>query len=256
MTLRGALGSFVLYAAIAGVEYDVRRESAKVTHIVVYVKDHYTFDGEEGSTSQYLGHWSKNGVIVVPIYEVAKLTGFAWLDYPVVLGGNYSVDLYKDGQVYYPVRNNLFRKWQMRQEMATGGIGVAAISSSCPITSQFVWSGQSRIFLMNGLATAAQESVIGAILFIAMIMAVFVDFAMVCYVLAHKEGRALKLKKAALRNLCIALGILFLAGASALLLPRAQVRARRRQSFTGSYRSEMEDSTQQNLRIFGAIKYF
>jgi hypothetical protein len=109
--LTGALGSFVLYAAITGVEYDLRRESAKVTHIVVYVKDHYTFDGEEGSKSQYLGHWSKNGVIVVPAFEAANLAGTSWLDYPVAVG-----DVHKEGNTYYPVRNNSFREWQLRHQ--------------------------------------------------------------------------------------------------------------------------------------------
>ncbi|BBP95831.1 hypothetical protein BSFA1_09600 [Burkholderia sp. SFA1] len=80
------------------------------------MKDRYTFDGEEGSKSQYLGHWSKNGVIVVPAYEAANLAGIPWLDYPVVLGGNFSADLYKDGKVYYPVRNNSFREWQLKHK--------------------------------------------------------------------------------------------------------------------------------------------
>ncbi|MFM0338722.1 DUF6402 family protein [Paraburkholderia fungorum] len=113
--LCGALGSFNLYAAIAGAKYSLDRKSAVVTHIVVYIKDNYTFDAIPDSRSQYLGHWNKNGIIVVPALELLNMAGVPWLDYPVVTGAN-TGDLYKDGKVFYPVRNHDFRTWQLKHK--------------------------------------------------------------------------------------------------------------------------------------------
>jgi hypothetical protein len=84
-----------------------------VTHIVVYVTDGYSFEGPSDTRSQYLGHWSKEGVIVVPAYAGANLAGLPWLDYPVT-AGNSAESLYQPGKVYYPVRNLSFRDWQLR----------------------------------------------------------------------------------------------------------------------------------------------
>ncbi|WP_254609685.1 DUF6402 family protein [Burkholderia lata] len=54
--LTGALGAFNLYAAVARVTFDTENKSATVTHIVVYVRDGYSFEGPADSRSQYLGH--------------------------------------------------------------------------------------------------------------------------------------------------------------------------------------------------------
>ena len=55
----------------------------------------------------------------VPAYAAANLAGMPWLDYPMVVGANLSEDLYKEGKVYFPVRNNSFSVWQQRH--ARGG---------------------------------------------------------------------------------------------------------------------------------------
>ncbi len=73
--LTGALGAFNFYVAIAKANFSPRRESATVSHIVVYVRDSYSFEGPSDTQSQYLGHWSKDGVIVVPTYAGAN---FCW----------------------------------------------------------------------------------------------------------------------------------------------------------------------------------
>lgn len=111
--LTGALGAFNLYAAVAGVTFDVRNTKATVTHIVVYVRDGYSFEGDTSSRSQYLGHWSKNGVVIVPSYVAANLADQPWFDFPVVAGSTIA-NLYEPGKIYYPVRNRSFREWQAR----------------------------------------------------------------------------------------------------------------------------------------------
>lgn len=71
--LTGALASFNIYAAIGNVEISSEKyfkyeksstfyclsATGKITHIYVYVKDNYSFNGK-----QYLGHWNKHGVII------------------------------------------------------------------------------------------------------------------------------------------------------------------------------------------------
>lgn len=111
--LTAALGAFNFYAAIAGVRFAPRDTSATVTHIVVYVRDGYSFEGPMDTTSQYLGHWSKNGVIVVPEVTAANFANVPWLDYPVVTG-DLAENLFRRGKVYYPVRNRSFRECQRK----------------------------------------------------------------------------------------------------------------------------------------------
>lgn len=53
--LTGALGAFNFYAAVARATFDAENKSATVTHIVVYVRDGYSFEGPDDSRSQYLG---------------------------------------------------------------------------------------------------------------------------------------------------------------------------------------------------------
>ncbi|NQE47959.1 DUF6402 family protein [Herbaspirillum rubrisubalbicans] len=76
--LSGALGNFVLYAAIGRVrvtgaryfKYDTSPQqfcqdaSASVTHIYIYIKDNYSFNDKDPSKSQYLGHWNKRNMIM------------------------------------------------------------------------------------------------------------------------------------------------------------------------------------------------
>ncbi|WP_175717071.1 DUF6402 family protein [Burkholderia anthina] len=111
--LTGALGAFNLYAAVARVIFDAENRKATVTNIVVFVRDGYSFEGTTDSRSQYLGHWSKNGVVIVPSYTAANLAEQPWFDFPVVSGSTVA-NLYEPGKVYYPVRNRSFREWQTR----------------------------------------------------------------------------------------------------------------------------------------------
>ncbi|WP_175947363.1 DUF6402 family protein [Burkholderia pyrrocinia] len=103
--LTAALGSFVIYAAIERAY--VSDGFATVTEISVYVKDNYTFGTTPDHASQYLGHWSSKGVIVVPATEGATLKNREWASFSVKLG-----DPKVKGNVYRPVRNRDFRQWQ------------------------------------------------------------------------------------------------------------------------------------------------
>lgn len=103
--LTGSLGSFNFYAAVGFARFNGNR--ATISAIIIYIKDNYTFTDEVGEPSQYLGHWSRNGVIIVPATGAAGLAGIRWPDYPVAVG-----DARVPGNVYYPVRNDSFRKWQ------------------------------------------------------------------------------------------------------------------------------------------------
>ncbi|WLE62762.1 hypothetical protein GIY62_20440 [Burkholderia plantarii] len=108
--LTAALGSFEINAAIPDLEYDFQKKVAIVRRIVVYVKDSYSFQGAADSTSQYLGHWSKNGVIISTGTEAANLARFPWLDQPILTAPAQA--LYDAGKIYYPIRNRDFRQWQ------------------------------------------------------------------------------------------------------------------------------------------------
>ncbi|KDB09873.1 hypothetical protein LIG30_1075 [Burkholderia sp. lig30] len=123
--LTGALGSFVIYAAIGHVwfSWDVesRRTIAEVMGVRVYVKDHYTFTDKQGDRSQYLGHWSSDGVIVIPLDALAATSAYLpyakssitlpYIDTPVAVGKPTI-----KGNVYYPVHNSDFRQWASRHQ--------------------------------------------------------------------------------------------------------------------------------------------
>jgi hypothetical protein len=115
--LTGALGSFNFYAAIGAVRFsrDVvsHKMTAEITGIWVYVKDNYSFTDKQGERSQYLGHWSYNGVIVVPLSAVAATSTYIphvecpivlpYINAPVTLG-----DPLIKGNVHHPIHNNDF----------------------------------------------------------------------------------------------------------------------------------------------------
>lgn len=107
--LTGALGSFNLYAAISYAYFDHKRKSATVTHVSVYVRDNFTFTDDKGAASQYLGHWNRSHVAIVPAHEVAALANIGWMDYSVVQG-----DVHAKDAVVYPVKNSDFRAWQLK----------------------------------------------------------------------------------------------------------------------------------------------
>ncbi|MFM0338964.1 DUF6402 family protein [Paraburkholderia fungorum] len=112
--LTGALGSFNFYAAIAYAEFNGDATVAKVKGIYVYVRDNYTFTDKPGEASQYLGHWCRKGVVIVPYNAGASILDKPWLpyvDYPVAVG-----DVRVSGNIYYPVKNSSFRQWALRHK--------------------------------------------------------------------------------------------------------------------------------------------
>ncbi len=112
--LTGALGSFNFYAAIAYAEFNGDVTAARLKGIYVYVRDNYTFTDKPGEASQYLGHWSRKGIVIVPYSAGASILNQPWLpyvDYPVAVG-----DRRVSGNVYYPIKNSSFRQWAMRHK--------------------------------------------------------------------------------------------------------------------------------------------
>ncbi len=109
--MTAALGAFVFYAAPAEVRIGVFGAEAEISSIYVYIKDSYDFtDGAEG-LSQYLGHWSRKGVIVVPydgVMDALNISSF-YYPYPVARG-----DMRERGNIFYPVHNKDFRQWALR----------------------------------------------------------------------------------------------------------------------------------------------
>ena len=156
-----ALANFAFYASVARakvhtVSYNryntptgtqhCQKSTVTLTHIYAYAKDSYSFH-DEGKSSQYLGHWNKNGVIVLPAAVAASVGmkkvadelrnqnnqksdyqyALAWLNSKRIELGNdeltyYPVDIGKslsEKEVYYPVRNRDYRQW--RQLKKRGG---------------------------------------------------------------------------------------------------------------------------------------
>lgn len=119
--LTAALGSFVIYAAIGHVRFTSDIQSgvrmsdtklAEITGIWVYVKDDYTFTDKAGHRSQYLGHWSSGGVIVVPLDGIAATSPYIpYVESPVTIGNPLA-----KGKVYYPIHNINFRQWQLQHK--------------------------------------------------------------------------------------------------------------------------------------------
>jgi hypothetical protein len=117
--LTAALGSFVYYAAIGHVRFisdiksGVRMSDTKLAEVLgvwVYVKDDFTFTDKPGDRSQYLGHWGSDGVIVMPLNGVAAKSSYIpYVESPVVIGRKTI-----KGDIYYPVHNSDFRKWQVK----------------------------------------------------------------------------------------------------------------------------------------------
>jgi hypothetical protein len=148
-----ALANFAFYAAVAKANVKTaiynryntpsgtqscRKSTVEVTHVWVYAKDSYSFH-DEGASSQYLGHWNKSGVIVVPM-AVAASVGMKkiadaqrevyafefqerivkWLASQRVELWNDEVSLYAmdvgrslaEKDVYYPIYNRHHRQWR------------------------------------------------------------------------------------------------------------------------------------------------
>lgn len=105
----------------------------EVTHIYVYARDSYSFADKPGKkASQYLGHWNRNGVILVPTAVASDLAAnygedIQWGNGPYTEDGfDKPVDILKGmfgemrtQDVYYPVRNSDYHKW--REKFGRGG---------------------------------------------------------------------------------------------------------------------------------------
>jgi hypothetical protein len=109
------------------------QSTVEVTHIYIYVRDSYSFlDKKNKKASQYLGHWNRNGVILVPAAvasDFANGRGFdaEWANSPYDASGfDKPVDTLKGlfgamrkQDVYYPVHNRDYSAW--REKFNRGG---------------------------------------------------------------------------------------------------------------------------------------
>nr|WKF60004.1 hypothetical protein HUO10_004515 [Paraburkholderia busanensis] len=132
--LTGALANFNLYAALGKVEVSSERYfryeksknhycsnvTAKITHIYVYAKDNYSFNGQ-----QYLGHWNKYGVIIAP-GSLFSQSGSPKRDTDIdiwIKNINRPVDTrknllgkFKETDVYFPVYNADYCRWRDKHQ--------------------------------------------------------------------------------------------------------------------------------------------
>jgi len=131
--LTGALANFNIYVAIGNVEISSREKyfkyeksgnsyclnvTGKITHIYLYVKDSYSFNGK-----QYLGHWNKRGVIIAPgalLTESSSPKRDSDIDI-LAKSINKPVDTrrslfgkFKESDVYFPVYNADYNRWRER----------------------------------------------------------------------------------------------------------------------------------------------
>lgn len=139
--LGGSLGNFYLYAAVAHAtveRHNFAPDTVTVTHIYAYAKDNYSFTDTPGEASQYLGHWNKQGMIIVPSAPVLDVINsqtiarfgygpielnmpvlradpsnswFDGADFTVQTGEHYSAE-----NIFYPVRNRQFWDWQKQHQ--------------------------------------------------------------------------------------------------------------------------------------------
>lgn len=152
--LTASLGNFFYMAAVANAKiysekyYDYTgpspryccRSRVEVTQIYVYARDSYSFADKPGGTaSQYLGHWNRYGMIVVPAAAVADILNngvgerggsLQWGNRPDtppmpyiydngfkkpvdIINGLFKQSLRKQ-DVYYPIYNSDYNAWRER----------------------------------------------------------------------------------------------------------------------------------------------
>ncbi|MDB5800723.1 MAG: hypothetical protein JWL63_1662 [Rhodocyclales bacterium] len=150
--LTGSLANFNLYVAIGNVDiaaekyfkYDKDKGTksycidsvATVTHVYIYAKDNYSFI-DEYSSSQYLGHWNKTGVIIAGDAIISEITNSKYINselgnhkkidfFDIIRGKDKPVDLrkgwigkYKVPDVFFPVYNKDYNQW--REKHNRGG---------------------------------------------------------------------------------------------------------------------------------------
>jgi hypothetical protein len=79
-----------------------------VTHIYIYAKGAFNFTDPAGESLQYLGHWNRKTVAIVPLQETLVLSAKKrWVDHPVFINRSEV-----DSNILYPVKNSDFRRWQ------------------------------------------------------------------------------------------------------------------------------------------------
>ncbi|MGG1947590.1 DUF6402 family protein [Trinickia sp. NRRL B-1857] len=154
--LTAALGNFFYMAAVANATvYSEKycdytgssprfccRSRVEVTQIYVYVRDSYSFADKPGGTaSQYLGHWNRYGMILVPAAIIADTLnnvigreggGLQWGNNPNTPSASLIYDngfkrpvdiingIFKDSlrkqDVYYPVYNSNYNAWRKKYD--------------------------------------------------------------------------------------------------------------------------------------------
>ncbi|WP_237181754.1 DUF6402 family protein [Paraburkholderia tropica] len=108
--LAGALGGFAMYAAIAEATFTplfIGGIEVSITKVAIYVKNPYSFFDDPGEGGpQYLGHWNKDGICLVPEGFVAQKANWgSWSNYIIRPEGPH-------GRTFWPVHNSDFRRWQ------------------------------------------------------------------------------------------------------------------------------------------------
>ncbi|MGA3972411.1 DUF6402 family protein [Ralstonia nicotianae] len=158
--LTATLGNFFFMAAIASAKIysekyynysDPKKPTyccepkVEITHIYVYARDSYSFADKKGKkSSQYLGHWNRSGVILVPSAAAAdvmnNVAGSLGADFdfgnqpdaptltPYVYENGFKkpVDIVqglfrasRKQDIYYPVHNSDYKAW--REKFNRGG---------------------------------------------------------------------------------------------------------------------------------------
>lgn len=152
--LTAALANFNIYAAIGRAEFSGDRYykydnhektksycidlTASITHIYAYIKDSYSFNDEKSpSSSQYLGHWNKTGMVITNGGRIRELlyrggvnsnlgnsieveSKIKWkyliddfLDKPIDTRKGL-VKKFRSCDVYYPVFNKTYNDWRIK----------------------------------------------------------------------------------------------------------------------------------------------
>lgn len=110
--MEAALGGFSFFAAVD--EALIMRNHSnrnfrlvKIQAVSFYMMNPYSFYDRPG-TSQYLGHWNKTGMFLVPDPRKEKDDTAHWANFPVYRGN----DMYAKNAVMYPIHNRDYRQWQ------------------------------------------------------------------------------------------------------------------------------------------------
>lgn len=137
--LTASLGNFNFYSAIANADITTdiynkyntpsgtlhcTKSRATITHVWIYAKDSYNFK-DDAEVSQYLGHWNKRGIIILPIPATsAILNKFLKTNVAINDASFSSIRAVTTGDfiekdVYYPIYNKNYN--QYREKHKRGG---------------------------------------------------------------------------------------------------------------------------------------